>query len=138
MGEPRLGRSRPGSVGGLDGFEAEILPERLSGDVVSMELPGRIPEDSSFVAYLGVFDLLSEGVSQERLGTLIQTLGAVEGRLRYELFEKRRTADSSDRVARMTETENHVTAEWLIPQLEAEIRLLNERNAALERAVDQG
>jgi hypothetical protein len=126
----------------LAGFELDLDPQTLSGDLERFDLPIR-SDDDGFLAYLGLYDLLARRTQEElgpdaraRLSGLALRLQGLEGPMRFALYDRSQQTETLSRVARITAGESRLKRGWLIPKLEADVALYRRRVAALSEALE--
>lgn len=129
----------------LEGLEHELFPTALSGRLSPIELPGGVEQDPLYLAYLGLWSLLERRTSEAlgadadaRLAELQARFQALEGPIRFELFEATRRFDGLERAGRITAGESRLKRAWLVPKLRAEIATYRARIAALRAALEAG
>lgn len=108
-------------------------PDHVASVTVHVEADDR-PE-IGYLLLAGAVDLLAEAASASEadLARALRTLLGAEAALRFEIYERARRAEELERTARMRERGIAMTEGWLVPRLQREIRLFEERVAALER-----
>lgn len=99
-------------------------------------------EDAPETAYLllsGAVDLLAEqaGAAGEELRGALRTVLAAEPVFRSEIHDLARRAEELERAARMRGREIAMSEGWLVPRLRREIRLYEQRIAALEPLTEE-
>lgn len=112
---------------------------------VPVDLAADDDRRATFVAYVGLVDILIEDVlaeapERERVAILsrgLAILGAVEGPLRFAWHERVTTAERQDLVSRMRRKDIALTSEWLLPRLQGDIEAYGRRIDALHRAIDE-
>ena len=135
----------------FEGFVEELDYDSVSDETVRLSVPTvpDVPDDDAsrrFVLYLGLFDVLAEiwqldgradpaGFAAD-LWWLLGRLQAIEGPLRFALYERSDQAVRENLMSRMRGREVAVTEEWMIPKLNDEIARYSARIEALQRAID--
>jgi len=127
----------------LAGFELDLDPQALSGDVERFDLPIATDGDDGFIAYLGLYDLLARRTQEvlgpdarARLSGLALRLQGMEGPMRFAVYDRSQQTEILSRVARITAGESRLKRGWLIPKLEADVALYRRRVAALTEALE--
>jgi hypothetical protein len=140
----------------FEGFEAELDHESVHGETVRLQLSGiderhvpHEPDSRRFIMYLGLFSELVDawrsraGLDPREhaadLWSLLGRLQAIEGPLRFALYERSDEADRQDLMSNARGREVAVTEQWMVPKLRQEIALYAARAEALRRATaDRG
>ncbi len=130
------------------GIERELDERSVSDRTVALTIQDRtgLPTDERdlrHVVYAGLFEMLAERLRANV--TDLEARGGLEHvasrartilpTLRFWLHEKSSTADQSELVARMRGKGVAVTRNWMIPKLEGEIELYEERISALRASI---
>lgn len=98
-----------------------------------------------FRLFAGMFDLLAgktleeipDNVAREAvLRAALTTIGSTEPALRYALHDRSSRAEQLELVVRMRGRQIAMSDRWLIPRLEEEIPLYEDRVSALNRAIE--
>lgn len=125
-----------------EGFLAAALAVTRDPDhVPTLPVPVET-DDAPETAYLllsGAVDLLAErtGAADEELRRALRAVLGAEPAFRSEIHERARRAEELERAARMREREIAMTEGWLVPRLQREIRLFEQRVAALEPLTEE-
>jgi hypothetical protein len=132
------------------GFERDVNYWELPDEKVELafENPDLPEEDRQlrFLVYAGLFDLLVEATAasgeteEERdrqLSRILGKLQSVEPTLRFSLFEKSNKAEGLELITRMRGKDIVLTQEWLLPRLDRDIAIYQERIKALTAAIQE-
>jgi hypothetical protein len=115
-----------------------LVPDAVSAATFEVALPERRLDDETArsVAYLGLYDLVAEALSVEKVVALRRSIEDAEGPLRFQLHEQRSDIELLERAARMDDRESETTEGWMLPKLRAEILRYRERIEALKTALE--
>lgn len=129
------------------GFERDLnyweVPEETI-EVMVEDPDGEDDRQLRFLLYAGLFDLLVEALweacedDEERdrsLSALLGRLQSVDPTLRFWLFHDRQRAEDLELVTRMRGKDIVLTEEWMLPRLERDIGIYEERIEALRAAL---